>query len=444
MPYTVDTLYGVRASSDWATNVVPESWRAAIFMDTPLGRLPLTGITSMMKEEKLDSFKHHWWAMGFPEDHGAFTATEVYSDALVTKVTGDITAGTTYYVQLTEALAGMFRVRQQIGLGTTGSLSNEFRFRVSEQPTLNGASSYLKMVALISTSGQTIQTANYVRAIGSGNEEHAQRATGIHYDETEMWNWSTIERTPLDLSRTALQTTLRTGPAYRRTKRSALYKHGEGIERKILFGHRAEVTGPTEGKKERYNDGLIRMLQRYNSSFIYDFKTDADVVAGAGSWLTYGSGWLREKLTELAVWMGDGEDILAVTGSAAILGLEEMAISDSTYNIGPQTRSFGLKVKEFITSAMTMDLRTHALFSLDATLKNAVLLIKPRLMHLLPMQDTVFVNDANREVYQNGGVPQNRNSSRDGVEEEFLTEFTLQYDSLTQMALFLNVGVDKT
>lgn len=103
-----------------------------------------------------------------PDDAGdpriSFTATEIYSDVLVTKVTGTgQTSGTTLYIKLTAANAGL------VSNGDTGyfwdfsdAIGTHCRFKVTAAPTINGANSYIKIELLENCSMLSIENADKI------------------------------------------------------------------------------------------------------------------------------------------------------------------------------------------------------------------------------------------------------------------------------------------
>jgi hypothetical protein len=70
---------GMRGTGDWVTDQRPKSWREMLLRLYPNGEMPLTAISSKLKQEKVDDPEFNWWTKKFPDQAGSITG--VYLDS---------------------------------------------------------------------------------------------------------------------------------------------------------------------------------------------------------------------------------------------------------------------------------------------------------------------------------------------------------------------------
>ena len=424
---------GMRGTGDWITNQRPENFRETILYLYPNGSAPLTAILSMMGSEQVNDPTFHWFTKSLPDQGGAIT--DIYSDAALSSAisTSAFASGTTLYVKMAEALSDEFRV----GHVAMFQLSTDFNYRVVGEVTgvsHNGANSYAA-VKLLERAGLTypVASTDIIDVIGNSNEEGATMPPVITYDPTEFSNNCQIFRTPLSITRTARRTRLRTGDAYTEAKRQALELHAIEMEKAFLFSVKSSGVGGT-GKPKRTTDGVIKFIQTNSSGTVDDFRSSAGF--GGKAWLASGGGekWLNEQL-EVIFRFGNNEK-LGLIGNRALLGLQELAQNTATVNITPITVSYGIKVLEWVTPFGTLFLKTHPLMSTKTALRNDLLIVEPEKLKYRYIDDTFFVEDPMDQ--------KNRNNSRDGTEEEYITESGLEIHHPSAMGYLSGLGLANT
>ena len=100
----------------------------------------------------------------------------------------------------------------------------------------------------------TLATCDTVLIVGNINPEGGPIPDAIAYDPLKFNNYTQIFRTPLEITRTARKTKLRTEDAYKEAKRESLELHSIEMEKAYLFGVRSESIGPN-GQPERTTAG---------------------------------------------------------------------------------------------------------------------------------------------------------------------------------------------
>jgi hypothetical protein len=196
-------------------------------------------------------------------------------------------------------------------------------------------------------------------------------------------------------------------------KREALELHSIEMEKAWIFGYPLETTGDN-GKKERTTGGIIYAINTY-SGVTSNFVTDTAIATGK-TWAAGGTAWLNYYLEQ--IFRYGKSDRLAFVGSGTILAINEIVSNNSTYMIEKGEVGYGIKVMNWITPFGTIAMKTHPLFSYEATNRNSMLLIAPEQLAYRYIDDTTFYDDPEKK---NTGY-----TRRDGTKEEFLTEAGLE------------------
>lgn len=399
---------GLRGTGDWATDQRPKDWREMILYLYPNGSAPLTAMLAMMKREKPTDPEFNWWTKTLPLQGGA--VTNIYTDSAMTTayVSGGV-AGDTLYVKLAEAVCKEIRPGHQVLLRDESDLDVDVNAKVTAR-TVNGANSKLAVKLLEdddnSASGD-LSDCDRILVNGNINAEGASAPTSIAYDPVKWYNYTQIFRTPHELTNTNKEIRLRTGDQFQENKRESLELHSIEMEKAFLWGIRSENVGDN-GKPERTTGGLIPVAKA--NGVTGNYTTDSDYSGQA--WLTGGETWLDAKLEETFRYGGTTK--LALCGSGTMLGINRLAKNSGTINITPETTSYGIQVMSWITPFGKIMLKTHPLFSYEATNRNSMLVFEPKNLKERPLRNTRYLT--NRQA-----------NDVDAIKDEWLTETGLEY-----------------
>jgi len=431
---------GMRGTGDWATDQRPKNWRETILYLYPNGMAPLTAMLSKMKSEKVDDPQYYWWTKQLATQSATITAGEIYTDvALSSAYVSGGTAGSTVYVKMTEANSNQFRVGHQVLLRDASDYTVDVNGLVTAKQA-NGASSYLAVKLLEAddnSSSGDLSDADTVLIVGNVNAEGAAMPEAISYDPLKWSNFTHIFRTPLEITRTARLTKLRTGDAYKELKREALELHSIEMEKAFLWSIATEGTG-SNGKPERTTMGLVPAINGAGtpsggtSGTVNDYTTNASY-AGQ-TWLAGGEDWLDEQLE--VIFRYGQRDKLAFCGSGALLGINRLVKNIGNFDFNPSTKAYGIKVVEWTTPFGMINLVTHPLFSYDATTRNSMVIFEPANLKYRFITDTTFYSEKEK---QNTGW-----TRTDGTKEEFLTECGLEYHHPAGWGYLNGVGEDNS
>jgi hypothetical protein len=423
-------FFGMRGTGDWATDQRPKNWREMILFLYPNGDAPLTAILSMMKEERVNDPEFNWWTKSLPVQGG--TVTNVFTDILSTAYTTGGAAGDTLYVQVAVAVANELRAGHQVLLRNSANYLDDTNAKITSV-VKNGASSYA-VVKLLQADPTTtgIADCNTILVVGNVNSEGASMPDAVAYDPTKLTNYTQIFRTPLEITRTARRTRLRTGDAYREAKRECLELHSIEMEKAFIWGIKTENTGDN-GKPERTTGGLIQWIND-NSGIVSNYVTDTSAGVSGKTWLSGGEEWLDYYLEQ--VFRYGGSERMAFVGSGTLLQINKLVKMYGSYELTSQTTSYGIKVKTWSTPFGDLHMKLHPLFSYETTNRNSMVIFDPADVRYRYIDDTTFFDDPEKK---NTGY-----TRKDGTKEEYLTECGLEYHHPSKGGFFNGFGSDNT
>ncbi len=428
---------GMRGTGDWATDQRPKSWRELILYLYPNGSAPLTALLSKMKEEKVSDPQFYWWTKKLPEQAAAIVG--IYTDInMTTAYTSGGTAGQTLYVKVSTAELKNFRAGHQALLRDATDSRVDVNAKVTAVDVV-GSDGRITVKLLENDDNSPthdLSDADRIIVIGNINEEGAAMPTALSYDPAKYYNYTQIFRTPLSITRTARETRLRTGDAYKEMKREALELHGIEIEKAFLFGIPTENTGAVEGKPERTTAGIINFVKVNVASNWSDYRLDTTY--SGDTWLTSGDAWLDNMLEK--VFRYGSPEKLVLAGSGALLGLNRLVKSLGHMHIEPRQADYGIKVSEWVTPYGSLFIKTHPLLSHESTTRNMMVILEPKNLVYRFITDTTFFGEG--EAKQ--AAPGTNYIRKDSTNEEFLTECGLELHHPDTFAVLDGVGLDNT
>lgn len=402
---------GIRGSQSFIQDARPKSWRQMLLRLDPSGSAALTALTSMMPNEPKDDYDFNWFTKILPLQGGDIT--DIFTDAaLSTSYAGTTPAvsGDTLYIQAPQETVEHFTNNYDIRIAKKQDIRVQVNAEVKEI-TKAGADSSIKIELLTDdVSGNSIANADFTFVIGNANEEHATMPEAIMYDEKKFYNLAQTFRTPLKMSRRAIKTRYRTGDKKQEAKFDTLRIHGKQMEFAYLLGQKSNETGPNGLPKTR-TQGLFWFLKENLPSHIEQYNLSADFTGQ--TWLEGGYDFL-DKITELLSRYMSGGEIMCLIGSKGFQAVTQIAREHGDISIEPTSTSFGLNIKTWIGNNMIVHFFTHPLFSQNPVLRRTGVFLNPSHVRNAVFTDTFYKKDSSDT--------QNTNNSRDGQEEEFLSD----------------------
>jgi len=376
-------VLGLRGTGDWAVDERPKSWNEMILYLFPNGDAPLMGLLSKMSTDSVSDPEHSWWEKTLAAMELEVTA---FSDPTIT--IDDSTVGINAF--LTPKGTLLFNVA-----------TNEL-MRVTSDPTATNTITVSRNVGGLAGPPTDPVATDVLLICGSAYEEGSQIPTSTGTNPIKTTTFTQILRTSLSMTRTALNTRLRSGESYRNAKIEALQIHSSRYEADIFLSQSSEGTGP-DGEILRTMSGVIQLLGGYDTVLPTNVRTVGEF--SDNDWVELDSDIFK---------FGNMEKI-AFTGSVPQRELSKMGRQLSQLNIETADKVYGVKLTHLIGIG-DLFIHKHPLFvHMGSLLDDDMIVIDlPKLMwRPLANSDTQFVTHR-------------QDPGQDARKDEFLTEGCLQ------------------
>ena len=401
----------------------------------PNGMAPLTAILSMMGSESVDDPQFHWWTQEQTAVMGAVAGVWTLPDLSVAYAGGGV-AGDVIYIQITTVLANRIREGHQILLRD----ESDWRVDVTGKVTgvTRGTTNSVLAIRLLEADdnagvgGNDLQDCDAFKIIGNMNPEGGEMPDAIALNPVKVYNYTQIFRTPLSITRTARKTKLRTGDQYQKMKSEALEMHSWEMELAFLWGIATENIGDN-GKPERTTMGVINFIRQMAAANCDDYSLNPTYTGQA--WAVGGEIWLKALLEQ--IFRYGAEEKLCLCGSGFLLGIDALAMAGGQVNLQPAQKIYGMQIREWITPFGSIYMKTHPLFSYDATTRNMGILLEPKELSYRYIDDTDFYGESTSKQHPEGYG----NRRLDGTNEEYLTECGLEFGFPQKCAVLNGVGL---
>jgi hypothetical protein len=414
----------------WATDERPKSFRQKILQLNPNGMMPLTGITSVTRNEPVDDPEYSWWEKQLPLQGGT---CDVYMDDLLSDAYNNeaVLAGAIVYAKVTSTVVGHFRVGHEVRL-TSGYSATKAKIGKVVATRTNGTSSWVAVKMISADPSNHLATADYIGVIGNINPEGSARPNFVGYKPTKKYNYTQIFRNPYRITRTARKTKLRTRDSLQSLRQEQLMLHGLDIERALLWGERSETTEGTEsGEPERTFRGIIPWIQNDASQNCFSFYDDVGDFAGK-AWADAGVDAIEQQLEHLFQY--GSQEKLCVCGTGLLRGINQVARLWGTNNTTTGQTSFGLKVTRWETPYGAIYFKTHPLFARNETDRWSGVFLEPQNLVMRVLTDTMLVNQNGEPIIGDDGY--------DGTLEEYIAELGLELHFPETFAYWTGIGLN--
>ena len=436
---------GMRGTGDWVADQRPLNWRQNILYLYPNGMTPLTALLSMMSQKKVDDPQFHWWTETIGSVDGAVAGVFATPDLLTAYVGDSGVAGTVIYISLTatmpddatSSIANQIRAGHQILLRYSDDYRVDTVGKVIDV-SISGTTATLSVVLLEADSNagdSDVSDCDVFKIIGNINPEGGEMPNAVALNPVKHYNYTQIFRSPLSITRTARKTRLRTGPDYQKAKRECLEYHSIEMELAFLWGIATERTGDN-GKFERTTQGVISYIRENAAANVDDYTLNVDY--SSDDWTVGGETWFKNMLEQ--IFRYGANEKLALVGSGALLGIDALAMTGGQLNLQSAQKTYGMAITTWITPFGTLHMKTHPLFSYDATTRNMMVIIEPKELEYKFIDDTTFYGESSAKKH-----PEGYGHRRiDGTEEEYLTECGLEFGFPQKCGVLNGVGIDNT
>jgi hypothetical protein len=402
------------------------SVRRKIFYDLPQGAAPLTGLTSMLKEETCSDPEFNWWEKRYREQwtitaeaassKGPFggsgaTTNDSWGTTLRTGGAGIDAGGATVVgekISIKVADRTQFRVGHIIemrGAAITGGTFQNLYLRVGQ---LSATAGWLDCYILNVVSAGLINNASaantglYILIIGSSFGQGAVGASSsIPITPINPGNYCQIFRTEYKLTGTAMAAAVKwdgTGPYPDRAKEAAI-DHMVEMEKAFLFGTRSKTLETATGYYDTptYTTGGIMWGLRgwelgssasgITGEWGWNYRSSASVAAAA--WtddnkriIDLSSTPLTESIYDtlceriFRVNNNKANEKLVFCGTGALNIINQLYKSKGVLTADlPMTDTYGMDVRKHVCPFGTLYYKTHPLFSQNPVLRYSMMFV---------------------------------------------------------------------
>lgn len=426
---------GMRGNGDWVDGQRPKNWRQKILKLYPNGQAPLTAMLSMMGSSRVDDPEFNWWTQTQISVDGAVAGIYTIADLSVAYAGGGV-IGTTLFVHVTDSsLFNRIRQGHVLLLRDASDWTVDVVGKVTEVHRGTNYEVYATKLLEADDNSTThdLQNCDNLKVIGNANPEGGEMPDAIALNPVKVYNFTQIFRTPLSITRTARKTRLRTGDQYQKAKAEALEMHSWEMELAFWWGIRTENVGDN-GKPERTTMGAIPFIRQFAAANCDDYTLNADY-AGQ-TWAAGGEAWFKAYLEQIFRYGADTK--MAFVGSGALLGIDALAMAGGQVNLIPGAKTYGMQIREWVTPFGSIYMKTHPLFSYDATTRNMMVILEPKELGYRYIDDTSFYGENSSKTHSEG-YGQRR---VDGTNEEYLTECGLEFGLPQKCAVLNGFGQD--
>lgn len=407
------------------------------------GDVPFTAILGRLPAERPGRQDFDWFEEAPPVYGG--NVTGIFKNIAMTSAYGagdDLTAGTAVHAQVPVATAEQLRPGFQVILRANGDSLNDVTAKVTGV-VKNGASSRVDL-ALLEDDGSgpsDLSECDYLMVVGDINAPGAEIPQSLSFQPQRFTSYTQIMRTSLKISRTAMQTRLRTEQAYKRLKAKRGLDHSRLQERTLLFGVPGLDWNADLDEYEYRTEGLFWAVRNRAPDNVSNFVTVTDSAFAGKTWGQAGKDWWEAMLFKAGL-KGSLSDKLCVGGGGALLGLQRMAEANSQMNLSPGAKKFGIAVTSFMTTRGSLSVYEHPMFNEITSLNNTLCVVDVKHVKKYDMQPTRYYSDPN-----NPFMSGNKGSSPhriDGIAEEYLTERGFAIQGAETHMILEGVGLDNT
>ncbi len=396
-----------------------KSVRRKVFYDFPNGSFPITGITSMIKEETCSDPEFKWHEKRLQEQKTTTAAVSggngplagsgagtnnSWGTTLRTGGAGVDAGGATVLgekVSVKVADTGLFRVGHIIEITGVTINATTVKTRVLLRVGQIGASNFLDCTFItvtgagITNNGSTANNSLQVLVVGTAFPQGAVGSSTSPYNlPTDIVNYCQILRTKFSFTGTAAKTsaTFDNSGLYKDRSKDASINHLIELEKMLIFGQRAKVVDSTDNDRPTYFSGGIlwfleqwekgasgAIVYRTGSSIVDDTTKDTDDdkriihnVAGTMSDKQY-DGYIERVFR---ITNNKANEKLVVCGSGFLNVINQLYKNKSQLITDvPMTDTYGMDVVGHRSPFGKLWYKTHPLFSQNAILRNCALVM---------------------------------------------------------------------
>ena len=461
-----DSILGLPSSAKFAAEGDRfYNHRRKILHSYPNGSSPLTGLLSMIPEEKTNDSLFFWYEKKYVSPVALLRGTAPGTKTAPS--TGDADDGTVADAGATAITASIwfkvnttkdFKVGHIVRVSTDGFLYRviEVTRGVSDAALLGHIKCNLLRAGTLGTIATIFAADTRLEIIGSAYGE-GQSGTGLgstaYKRPFAIQNTTQIFRDQFDFPGSVLAMGAKwdeTG-VYKEKAKDTVVEHMTSIERSLIWGRRSTSTKASFDSNQetltvRTMSGVLEFMELYDAGATgltvdgatyapYAYKAaatlDTDdnkrIIANAGGTINYKT-FMQYAERAGRYHTNKTNEKLVLCGSGALIALVEMFRANASFQVKYGEKAYGLELHTLTTPFGTFHFATHPLFNEHPTMRYWMLMLDIWSLRYRPLGDRDTRLLKNRQ-----------NNGDDFRRDEYLTEFGLEFWSPENNLLIKNV-----
>lgn len=349
---------GIRGTGDWGTDERPKDFRNTILRFNPNGTAPIFALSAKAGKRTVTDPEYFWWAEGNVlirlQVNGALAA----GDTLVTVDSADPTTST-----LSANLGTATNLKPgDILLVEPAADAAAFNNELLEVDTVLSDTQFNVRRGAGGTTAASIANDIWLTVIGSAYAEGTGVPRAVSRNPLKYNNYIQIFKDTYELTGTADNTETRTNNNYSEDKKRKMFKHSEDIELSIMFGRKAEVVDPQNGKPKRFFGGLREMIPSANVTVFSTPVTPSSLLDALAPAFTFTTS-------------GGGNERVLFAGNQALVELSKAFSNEVVYNVTNNVKVYGMDFQEFILPMGRVLMKSHPLLSIHGLYRKSAFLV---------------------------------------------------------------------
>ena len=372
---------GLRGTGDWGADERPKNFRELILYRNPTGSAPIFALMARVQKESVDDPEFAWW--------------DEPNDLVRVRINGALGAGdTAFIIDSSDPSAtspgnvwglGKHLVPGDLLLVEPTTDNATYDHEIVEVDAVVSDTSVTMKRGRAGTTAASIADNILLTKIGNAHEEGSAEPKSATRDPIKYFNYTQIFKTVYEVTGTAGKTRLRTGDPLKNERKRKAFDHSRDIEMSVLWGQKAEVTGPG-GKLLRTMDGLRAFIPSDTTTIL-------------------GTSWTLDDFLDAASPVFDfdtpaGDTRIAFCGNSA-LNFFNKKIADASgqtalnLNYVGNSKIYGLSFMEYLMPQGRLFLRTHPLLNRHGFYKNSMFIVDFSALRWRPLRgrDTKFTDN---------------------------------------------------
>jgi hypothetical protein len=325
-------VVGLFNTQNFVQDTAKKSYAAMITRLMPNGSAPLFGMTSMLETGQALQF-----------EHGYFTKTMIFPNALINNGAGYTNANTVFQVD-TPGTVGML-AGMLLRVQRTGEIMSIVSVDSGVQITVTRAVGTVAAAALLDNDA--------IYSVGNAYEEASTRPASQYILPARVTNYTQIFRNAWSLTKTVAATQMAVGDSnIAENRQDCAMFHATDIEKALFFGQK--FLGVRNGQPFHLMDGLVNIITTYGGSNV--------TVAGGTTNYTQLEAMLDPCFNTATDPKVANERVLFVGGSAFKV-INNIGRLNGTYQLIDGMTSYGLQFKTVKITRGTFRIIEHPLFN---------------------------------------------------------------------------------